>query len=104
MRNLNESELDQALAESKKLVIIDFWAAWCGPCKALSPTLDALAIENSNVVDLIKINVDENSSAAQKYKIRGIPTLVFVKDGKIVDTMVGNQSKEIIAERIKNLA
>ena len=76
------------------LTMVDFWAEWCGPCKALGPTIDALADQFAGQVKVYKMNVDEHPGAAQQFNIRGIPTILFFKDGKIVDQLVGNQPKD----------
>ena len=104
MKNLSDIELDHEVKNSKQLLLVDFWAAWCGPCKSLVPTLEALSNEHGDLVSIIKINVDENSDSAMKYNIRGIPTLLFIKDGKVLDVLVGNHPKSLISEKIKNLA
>lgn len=75
-------------------VLVDFWAEWCGPCRALAPTLDALADQYEGKVKVYKLNVDENPESAQKFKVRGIPTIMLVKNGQVVDQLVGNQPKD----------
>lgn len=77
-------------------VLVDFWAEWCGPCKALAPVLDGLAEEYQNKIKVVKVNVDESPNAPQQYKVRGIPTMIFFKNGQMVDQLVGNQPREAI--------
>lgn len=77
-------------------VVVDFWAEWCGPCKALAPVLDSLATEFQSQIKVVKVNVDESPNAPQTYKVRGIPTLVFFRNGQLVDQLVGNQPRDAI--------
>lgn len=82
------------------LVLADFWAAWCGPCKIVSPVIDELAKEYKEKLRVVKVNTDENPDLASKYKIMGIPTLMFVKNGAIVDQLVGAVPKGQIKDKI----
>ena len=84
------------------LVIVDFWAEWCGPCKALSPLVDELASELSGKVKVVKVNIDESPEAPSKYGVRGIPTLMLFKGGKVVDTRVGGMPKSQLAEWVED--
>lgn len=77
-------------------VLVDFWAEWCGPCKALGPKLEEIASELKGKVRIVKLNVDENPSMPAKYGVRGIPTMILFKNGKEVDQIVGNHPKENI--------
>jgi thioredoxin 1 len=94
---------DQEVMNSDKPVLVDFWAEWCGPCKALSPVLDEIASEMSGKATVVKVNVDQASDLAQKYGIRGIPTLIFFKNGEVKSTLVGNQPKAEIVKNINSL-
>jgi thioredoxin 1 len=77
-------------------VLVDFWAEWCGPCKALGPVLDGLAGEYQDKLKVVKVNVDESPNSPQQYKVRGIPTMIFFRNGELVDQLVGNQPREAI--------
>jgi len=94
---------EQEVASSNKPVLVDFWAEWCGPCRALSPVLDEIATELGEKARVVKVNVDQASDLAQKYGIRGIPTLIFFKNGEVKSTLVGNQPKAEILKNINSL-
>jgi thioredoxin 1 len=80
---------DKEVLKAEQLVMVDFWAVWCGPCKMIAPTMEELAKEYSGKVKVAKLNTDENPDIATKYKIMGIPTVMFFKNGEIVDHIVG---------------
>jgi thioredoxin 1 len=88
----NDSFEDQVL-KAQKPVMVDYWAEWCGPCKMIAPILDEIADEYEGKLTVAKLNVDENQAIAQKYGVRGIPTLMIFKTGEVVGTRVGAQSK-----------
>ena len=94
---------DTKVLQSDKPVLVDFWAEWCGPCKMLSPTIDALASEFSDKYAIGKLNVDNNSDIATKYGIRSIPCLLFFKDGKVEKQIVGAIDKSEIADILESL-
>ena len=77
-------------------VLVDFWAEWCGPCRALGPKLEEIAGELKGKVQIVKLNIDENPTIPAKYGVRGIPTMILFKDGKEIDQIVGNHPKENI--------
>lgn len=100
---ITDATLNEVLA-TDKLVVIDFWAEWCGPCKMVGPIIDQLSEEYKDRVVVGKIDVDNNDEATSKYGIRNIPTVLFIKNGKIVDKVVGAGAKTLFAEKIeKNL-
>jgi thioredoxin 1 len=103
MENVGLNDFESAVIKSDKPVIVDFWAEWCGPCKALAPILDEIDSEMSGKAKVVKVNVDEAGELAQKYGIRGIPTLIFFKDGEVKSTLVGNQPKAEILKNINDL-
>ena len=89
-----------SLLESEKLVIVDFWATWCGPCRMLSPLLDEVEEEMADKVTVVKVNVDDADEIAYRYRIMSIPTLLFFKGGQVVDRTVGAMPKNALVERI----
>ena len=91
----------QELLQDPKLVIVDFWATWCGPCRMISPILDEIEEEMKDRITVVKVNVDDADEIAAKYRIMSIPTLLFVKDGQIKDKTVGAMPKAALVERIK---
>lgn len=89
------------LIQDTKLVIVDFWATWCGPCRMISPILDELEAEMPDQITVVKVNVDDADEIAAKYRIMSIPTLMFIKNGEIVDKTVGAMPKPALLEKIK---
>lgn len=99
VKTFTDGNFDQ---ESKQgVVLVDFWAEWCGPCRRLAPTVDAIAGDFEGRATVAKMNVDENPNVPGRFAIRGIPTLLLFKDGQLTETLVGLQSKEDIAATIE---
>lgn len=103
LENVNKDNFEESVLKSDKPVVVDFWAEWCGPCKALAPVLDEIATEVGANAKVVKVNVDEAGELAQQYGIRGIPTLIFFKGGEVKSTLVGNQPKAEILKNINDL-
>jgi len=97
---VTDSEFDSTVLQSERPVVLDFWAEWCQPCKMLAPTMEEIAGEYEDKVKIGKLNVDDNPNTATKYGIRGIPTLLFFKGGKVVQQVTGVKSKAEIKEII----
>tara|TARA_B100000886_G_scaffold316345_1_gene254917 strand:+ start:799 stop:1122 length:324 start_codon:yes stop_codon:yes gene_type:complete len=102
--SVNQEEFEEKVLNSTKPVLVDFWAEWCGPCKTLLPVLDEVASETGENASVFKVNVDENGDLAQKYGIRGIPTMIFFKNGEAAKTLVGVQPKEEIKKSLEELS
>jgi thioredoxin 1 len=100
---VNDANFDQEVLGSDVPVLVDFWATWCGPCKALAPTVDSVAANFAGKLKVAKINVDENTAAASRYRIQAIPSLMFFKGGKPVDQLVGFHPQAEIEEVVKRL-
>ena len=96
--HLTEQDFDKTLMATQGLVMVDFWAEWCGPCRAIAPVLEELAEASEGRVTLMKVNVDENPDLAGRYGIRSIPTILFFKQGAIVDRVVGVAPKALLQD------
>lgn len=103
VQEVTTSSWDQEVLSSSGLVMIDFWAVWCGPCRIVAPTVEELAKEYTGKVKVLKLNTDENPDVASKYKIMGIPTLMFFKDGEKVDQIVGAVPKPQLKAKLDSL-
>ena len=97
--HLNSDTFKTAITSSAP-VLVDFWAPWCGPCKAIAPILEELATELDGKVTITKVNVDDNDTIASEYGVRAIPTMLLFKEGKLVDTLVGMMPKASLKEKL----
>ncbi|PPR47569.1 MAG: Thioredoxin-1 [Alphaproteobacteria bacterium MarineAlpha5_Bin9] len=94
----SDANFDKDVLNSKSLTLIDFWAEWCGPCKQIAPILKEIADEKKGLLKIVKINIDENQMIPQKYNVRGIPTLMLFKEGKLIDSKVGSLPKSSLSQ------
>lgn len=99
---LTERNFSEIVAATP-LLVVDFWAPWCGPCRAVAPALEEIARAEAGRVVVAKVNVDEEPTLAQRYQVQAIPTLMFFKDGQVVDTLVGAPPKADLARRVTAL-
>ncbi len=97
---VTDQNFDTEVLQAKIPVLVDFWAEWCGPCRVLGPTVEALAEEYAGKVKVAKLNVDENVATASRYRIQGIPTLLLFQDGEIREQLVGAQPRSVLEKAI----
>ena len=101
--DVNEENFDSVVINSDKPVLVDFWAEWCGPCKMLTPTIEALAEEYKDTSSIVKINVDDSPAIATKYGIRSIPSILLFNNGDVVEQRVGAVSKDELASMLDKI-
>ena len=101
---VTDATFESEVLNSDQPVLVDFWAAWCGPCRTIAPTIEEIATEYEGKAKVVKLDVDNNPQTAMKYGIRSIPSLLFFKGGKPVDQMVGVVPKRVLAEKLDTLA
>ena len=100
---LSDSTFEDEVLKSSQPVLVDFWATWCGPCRAIAPIIEELASDFDGKVKVAKLDVDENQGSASKYNVRSIPTLLFFQNGKVVDQIVGSAPKAALETKLKGL-
>lgn len=101
VKHVTDSSFEQDVLQSTKPVLVDFWAEWCAPCRMIGPIIDQIASEYAANATVVKLNVDDNTASAQRYGIKGIPTLILFNEGKEVERVVGATSKEAITRIIE---
>jgi thioredoxin 1 len=100
---VSDATFDQEVLKSEQPVLVDFWATWCGPCKAIAPIIDGVAAAYAGKLKVAKVNVDENGATPSRYGVRGIPALLFFKGGKVIDQLVGFVPQNVIEEKLQRL-
>lgn len=99
-QQVNDNNFEEIVLKSKNPVLVDFWAEWCGPCRAIGPVIEELSKEYEGKVTIVKLNTDENPVTPSNYGIRSIPTLLFFKNGKVVDKLIGAVPKSNIKSKL----
>jgi len=101
IQHVSDASFDEEVTDAEGLTLVDFWAEWCGPCKMIAPTLDELAEDFRGKIKICKVDVDANPRTAQRFAVRSIPSLLFFKNGQVVETVVGAVRKQRLAEVIE---
>jgi thioredoxin 1 len=100
---VSDANFDQEVLQSEVPVLVDFWAVWCGPCRAIAPVVESVATAYAGKLKVAKVNVDQNGATPSRYGIRGIPALLFFKGGKVADQIVGYVPQDVIEDKVQKL-
>lgn len=103
VKEVNGQEFEQIISDADVPVLVDFWAPWCAPCRMIAPIVEEIAGENSEKLQVVKVNIDDEQAVARKYNIRSIPTLLIFKGGEVQDTLVGAMSKQALSGRLSQV-